>query len=133
MSAVRDCFFSTFAATLHIWRPFLHPQTEDALCSDDRGQRFILLLFIFCLVFHFQSLLSFHLLFFFSFVGLPPLCGKSVAAALQVITNSLKLGVITSIVFFFFFFFCGASPYKYLHAVIETLRLSHEHFNFVEY
>ena len=26
LSAVRDCLFKVFAATLHIWRPFLHPQ-----------------------------------------------------------------------------------------------------------
>jgi hypothetical protein len=24
LSALRDCLFNTFAATLHIWRPFLH-------------------------------------------------------------------------------------------------------------
>jgi hypothetical protein len=33
LSAVRDCIF---AATLHIWRPFLHPQPEDAPCRGDR-------------------------------------------------------------------------------------------------
>ena len=34
--AVRDCLFNIFAATLHIWRPFLHPQPEDAPCRRDR-------------------------------------------------------------------------------------------------
>jgi hypothetical protein len=34
LSAVRDCSFSIFAATLHIWRPFLHPQPEDAPCRN---------------------------------------------------------------------------------------------------
>jgi hypothetical protein len=33
LSAVRDCIF---AATLHIRRPFLHPQPEDAPCGGDR-------------------------------------------------------------------------------------------------
>jgi hypothetical protein len=33
LSAVRDCIF---AATLHIRRPFLHPQPEDAPCRGDR-------------------------------------------------------------------------------------------------
>jgi hypothetical protein len=37
LSAVRDCLFNIFAATLHIWRPFLHPQAEDAPCRGDRG------------------------------------------------------------------------------------------------
>jgi hypothetical protein len=36
LSAVRDCLFNIFAATLHIWRPFLHPQPEDAPCRGDR-------------------------------------------------------------------------------------------------
>jgi hypothetical protein len=35
-SAVRDCLFKGFAATLHTWRPFLHPQPEDAPCRGDR-------------------------------------------------------------------------------------------------
>ena len=33
LSAVRDCIF---AAALHIRRPFLHPQPEDAPCRGDR-------------------------------------------------------------------------------------------------
>jgi hypothetical protein len=33
LSAVRDCIF---AATLHIRRPFLHPQPEDVPCHGDR-------------------------------------------------------------------------------------------------
>jgi hypothetical protein len=36
MSAVRDCLFNVFAATLHIRRPFLHPQPEDAPCHGDK-------------------------------------------------------------------------------------------------
>jgi hypothetical protein len=36
LSAVRDCLFNVFAATLHIHRPFLHPQPEDAPCRRDR-------------------------------------------------------------------------------------------------
>jgi hypothetical protein len=36
LSAVRNCLFNVFAATLHIRRPFLHPQPEDAPCCGDR-------------------------------------------------------------------------------------------------
>jgi hypothetical protein len=36
-SAVRDCLFDIFAATLHIWRPFLYPQPEDEFCCCDRA------------------------------------------------------------------------------------------------
>jgi hypothetical protein len=36
LSAVRDCLFNVFAATLHIRRPFLHPQPEGAPCRGDR-------------------------------------------------------------------------------------------------
>jgi hypothetical protein len=36
LSAVRDCLFNIFAATLHTGRPFLHPQPEDAPCCGDR-------------------------------------------------------------------------------------------------
>jgi hypothetical protein len=36
LSAVYDCLFNIFAATLHIRRPFLHPQPEDAPCRGDR-------------------------------------------------------------------------------------------------
>jgi len=36
LSAVRDCLFNIFAVTLHIWRPFFHPQPEDAPCRGDR-------------------------------------------------------------------------------------------------
>jgi hypothetical protein len=38
LSAVRDCLFNVFAATLHICRPFLHPQPEDAPCRGDRDR-----------------------------------------------------------------------------------------------
>ena len=36
LSAVRDCLFNIFAATLHICRPFFHPQPGDAPCRGDR-------------------------------------------------------------------------------------------------
>jgi hypothetical protein len=36
LSAVRDCLFNIFAATLNISRPFIHPQPEDATCCGDR-------------------------------------------------------------------------------------------------
>jgi hypothetical protein len=36
LSAVRDCLFNIFAATLHNWRPFLHPQGKDVPCRGDR-------------------------------------------------------------------------------------------------
>jgi hypothetical protein len=38
MSFVRCSLFNIFAATLHSWRPFLHPQPEDAPCCGDRGR-----------------------------------------------------------------------------------------------
>jgi hypothetical protein len=38
LSAVRDCLFNVFAATLHIQRPFLHPQPEDVPCRGDRDR-----------------------------------------------------------------------------------------------
>jgi hypothetical protein len=36
LSAVHVCLFNVFAATLHIRRPFLQPQPEDAPCRGDR-------------------------------------------------------------------------------------------------
>jgi len=36
LSAVRDCLFKVFAATLHIWRPFLQLQPEDVPYCCDR-------------------------------------------------------------------------------------------------
>jgi hypothetical protein len=36
LSAVRDWLFNILAATRHIWRPFLHPQSEDAPCRGNR-------------------------------------------------------------------------------------------------
>jgi hypothetical protein len=36
LSAVRDCLFNLFGATLHIRSPFLHPQPEIAPCRGDR-------------------------------------------------------------------------------------------------
>jgi hypothetical protein len=36
LSAVCNCFFNIFAATLLIWKPFLHPQPQDAPCRCDR-------------------------------------------------------------------------------------------------
>jgi hypothetical protein len=35
LAGFRDCLFNIFASTLHIWRPFLHPQPEDAPCHGD--------------------------------------------------------------------------------------------------
>jgi hypothetical protein len=35
-SGVRDCLFNIFTATLHNWRPFLHPQPEHAPYRGDR-------------------------------------------------------------------------------------------------
>ena len=35
LSAVRDCLFSIFAATLRIGSRLLHPQPEDAPCRGD--------------------------------------------------------------------------------------------------
>ena len=35
LSALCDWLFNIFAATLHIWRSFLHPQPEDAPCRGD--------------------------------------------------------------------------------------------------
>jgi hypothetical protein len=40
LSAVRDCLFNVFAATLHIRRPFLHPQPENAPCRGNRDPQF---------------------------------------------------------------------------------------------
>jgi hypothetical protein len=34
--ATRNCLFNIFAATLHIWKPFLHLQPEDTPCHGDR-------------------------------------------------------------------------------------------------
>jgi hypothetical protein len=36
--AVCDYLFNVFAATLHICRPLLHPQPEDAPCRGDRDR-----------------------------------------------------------------------------------------------
>ena len=36
LSAVCNCLLNIFAATLHTWRPFLHPQPEDVPCRGDR-------------------------------------------------------------------------------------------------
>jgi hypothetical protein len=36
LSAIRDSLLNIFAATLHIWTPFHHPQPEDAPCRGDR-------------------------------------------------------------------------------------------------
>jgi hypothetical protein len=36
LSAVCDGLFTILTTTLHIWRLFLHPQPEDALCCGDR-------------------------------------------------------------------------------------------------
>jgi hypothetical protein len=36
LSAVHVYLFNIFSANFHIWRPFLHPQPEDAPCCGDR-------------------------------------------------------------------------------------------------
>jgi hypothetical protein len=36
LSYVRGCLFNIFAATLYSWRPFLHPQHQDAPCHGER-------------------------------------------------------------------------------------------------
>jgi hypothetical protein len=46
LSAVRDCLFNVFAATLHIRRPFLQPQPEDAPCRGDKDT--LIIIFIPC-------------------------------------------------------------------------------------
>jgi hypothetical protein len=45
LSAVRDCLFNVFAATLHIRRSFLHPQPEDAPCRGDRDPLIMILVY----------------------------------------------------------------------------------------
>jgi hypothetical protein len=37
LSAVRDCLFNIFAATLRVWRPSLHPQPDDTPRRGDKG------------------------------------------------------------------------------------------------
>jgi hypothetical protein len=36
---VCDCLFNTFTATLHNWRPFLHPQPKNMPCQGDWDSR----------------------------------------------------------------------------------------------
>jgi hypothetical protein len=36
-SVIHNCLFNIFADTLHIWRPFLDPQGEDASCCGYRN------------------------------------------------------------------------------------------------
>jgi hypothetical protein len=36
LAFVHGCLLITFAATLHSWKPFLHPQPEDVPCCGDR-------------------------------------------------------------------------------------------------
>ena len=36
LTSVRDCTFNTFEGTLHICRPFLHHQREEAPCRGDK-------------------------------------------------------------------------------------------------
>ena len=38
LTSVRDCIFNIFAATLHVCRPFLHPQRQDAPCRCDKDR-----------------------------------------------------------------------------------------------
>jgi len=35
-SGVLECLFNAFATVLHIWRPFLHPHSEDVPCRGHR-------------------------------------------------------------------------------------------------
>jgi hypothetical protein len=42
LSAVRDCLFNVFTATLHIRRPFLHVQPEDAACRGGTDRLIVL-------------------------------------------------------------------------------------------
>ena len=37
LSAILESLFSIFASTLHVWRPFFHPQPEDTPCLADRN------------------------------------------------------------------------------------------------
>jgi hypothetical protein len=55
LSAVPDCIF---AATLHIRRPFLHPQPEDAPCRGDRDP----LIIIYIIYNHTYHTFSYHAL-----------------------------------------------------------------------
>jgi hypothetical protein len=41
LSALRDCLVNVFAATLHLRRPFLHPQPEDAPRRGDSDRRIV--------------------------------------------------------------------------------------------
>jgi hypothetical protein len=56
LSAVCDCLFNVFAATLHNWRLFLDPQPEDAPCRGDRDPlntaNSYCIIFIVCLPVH---------------------------------------------------------------------------------
>jgi hypothetical protein len=38
--SVHDCVFNIFAANLHSWRPFLHPQPVDVLCCGESSCEF---------------------------------------------------------------------------------------------
>jgi hypothetical protein len=50
LSAVRDCLFNIFAVTLHIWRPFLRPQTEDAPCCGESDTLIVKLYYTLCIL-----------------------------------------------------------------------------------
>jgi hypothetical protein len=39
LSAVRDCLFNISAATLHIWRPLLHPQPADMVTGTHLSRK----------------------------------------------------------------------------------------------
>jgi hypothetical protein len=43
LSAVRDCLFVIFAASIHIWKPFLQAQPEYAPCCGDSTDLQVLL------------------------------------------------------------------------------------------
>ena len=38
LTYVQDCLFNIIAATLHVCRPFLHPQRQDAPCRSDKDR-----------------------------------------------------------------------------------------------
>jgi hypothetical protein len=39
LPAVCGCLLNIFAATLHVWRPFFHPEAEKAPCPGDSNTR----------------------------------------------------------------------------------------------
>jgi len=62
LSAVCDIFIDIFAAILHIRRPFLHPQPEDAPCCGDRDPH----------IMEYQKRLSIDKIYLFNYRYLKP-------------------------------------------------------------